>query len=161
MVNLCQKLLFLENMWCTVQKLIWMSKTISVHNMFSPFWNFHVCIYWTCNSINNLSSYCGLVDAKIRASDKDLKFIYSEKATKFWEIFTFLLFYVVPVKSKVNISQNFVAFSEYMNFMNESIRYMYCKKYWENHWIGSYRHRLKNNSLTDGTIRYPISETLK
>ena len=29
-------------------------------------------MYWTCYSINNLSSYCGLVDAKIRASDKDL-----------------------------------------------------------------------------------------
>ena len=43
-----------------------------------------------------------------------LKFIYSEKATKFSEIF--LLSYVVPVKSKVKISQNFVAFSEYMSF---------------------------------------------
>ena len=29
-------------------------------------------MYWTYNSMNNLSSYCGLVDAKIRASDKDL-----------------------------------------------------------------------------------------
>ena len=28
--------------------------------------------YLTYNSMNNLSSYCGLVDAKIRASDKDL-----------------------------------------------------------------------------------------
>ena len=45
-----------------------------------------------------------------------LKFIYSEKATKFCEIFALLLSYVVPVKSKVKISQNFVAFSEYMNF---------------------------------------------
>ena len=45
-----------------------------------------------------------------------VKFIYSEKATKFCEIFTLLLSYVVPVKSKVKISQNFVAFSEYMNF---------------------------------------------
>ena len=27
-----------------------------------------------------------------------------------------LLSYVVPVKSKMEISQNFVAFSEYMNF---------------------------------------------
>jgi hypothetical protein len=27
--------------------------------------------------------------------------------------------YVVPVKSKVEISQNFVAFSEYMNFINQ------------------------------------------
>ena len=47
-----------------------------------------------------------------------LKLIYSEKATKFCEIFTLLLSYVVPVKSKVEISQNFVAFSEYMNFIN-------------------------------------------
>ena len=44
-----------------------------------------------------------------------LKVIYSEKATKFCEI-TLILSYVVPVKSKVKISQNFVAFSEYMNF---------------------------------------------
>ena len=47
---------------------------------------------------------------------QSLNFIYSEKATKFCEIFTLLLSYVVPVKSKVKISQNFVAFSEYMNF---------------------------------------------
>ena len=45
-----------------------------------------------------------------------LKFIYSEKATKFCKIFTLILSYVVPVKSKVKISQNFVTFSEYMNF---------------------------------------------
>ena len=49
---------------------------------------------------------------------KVLNFIYSEKATKFCEIFTLLLSYVMPVKSKVEISQNFVAFSEYMNFKN-------------------------------------------
>ena len=29
-------------------------------------------MYWTYNSMNNLLSFCGLVDAKIRASDKDL-----------------------------------------------------------------------------------------
>ena len=45
-----------------------------------------------------------------------LKFIYSKKPTKFCEISTLLLSYVVPVKSKVEISQNFVAFSECMNF---------------------------------------------
>ena len=49
-----------------------------------------------------------------------LKFIYSEKTTKFCELFTLLLSYVVPVKSKVKISQNFVAFSEYMNFTNKA-----------------------------------------
>ena len=36
-----------------------------------------------------------------------LKFIYSEKATKFCEIFTLLLSYVVPVKSKVKIFAKF------------------------------------------------------
>ena len=45
-----------------------------------------------------------------------LKFIHSEKATKFCKIFTLLFSYVAPVKGKVKISQNFVAFSEYMNF---------------------------------------------
>ena len=38
-----------------------------------------------------------------------LKFIYSEKATKFCKN-------VVSVKSKMEILANFVAFSEYMNF---------------------------------------------
>ena len=42
--------------------------------------------------------------------------IEQEKATKFCKIFTLLLSYLVPVKSEVEISQNFVAISEYMNF---------------------------------------------
>ena len=45
-----------------------------------------------------------------------IKFIYSKKVTKFWEIFTLLLTTVYTVKSKVKILQNYVAFSEYMNF---------------------------------------------
>jgi hypothetical protein len=45
-----------------------------------------------------------------------IKLIYSEKAPKLCEIFTLLFSYVVPVKSKVKIFQNFGAFSEYMNF---------------------------------------------
>ena len=50
-----------------------MSETISVHNMFSPGLSLEFsCIELVCNSMNNLPSYCGLVDAKIRASDKDL-----------------------------------------------------------------------------------------
>jgi hypothetical protein len=99
-VNLCQKLFFLQNMGrkCCVQKLFWMSKTISFHNMFSPYSELVGFMYWSfnpipighgrnqpiyerhvtksgrnrVNSMNNLSSYCGLVDAKIRDSDKDL-----------------------------------------------------------------------------------------
>ena len=36
--NLCHKLFFLQNIGrtCCVQKFFWMSKTIFVHNMFSP-----------------------------------------------------------------------------------------------------------------------------
>ena len=69
-----------------------------------------------------------------------IKFVYSEKAAKFCEIFTLLLSYVVPVKSKVNILQNFVAFSEYMNFISLNLN--------DNYTInsmpipGSYRHIL-------------------
>ena len=45
-----------------------------------------------------------------------LKFIYSEKAAKFCEVFPLFLTTVHTVKSKVKILQNFAAFSEYMNF---------------------------------------------
>ena len=44
------------------------------------------------------------------------KFIYSEKTTKFCKIFPLLLSVWTVDKCKVKISQNFVAFSEYMNF---------------------------------------------
>ena len=46
-----------------------------------------------------------------------IKFIYSEKATKCCQIFTLLLTVCTVIKSKVKIWQNFVAFSEYMNFL--------------------------------------------
>ena len=49
-----------------------------------------------------------------------IKFVYSKKATKFCKIFTLLLSIVHKNKSKVKISQNFVAFSEYMNFKDAS-----------------------------------------
>ena len=57
---------------------------------------------------------------------QSLKFIYSEKATKFCEIFSLLLSYVVPVKSKLEILQNFVAFSEYMNFTTTILQNSDC-----------------------------------
>ena len=49
-----------------------------------------------------------------------LMFIYFEKATIFCEIITIDLSYVVLVKSRVEILQNFVAFSKYMNFIGMS-----------------------------------------
>ena len=46
-----------------------------------------------------------------------IKFLYSKKATKFGEIFPLLLTECTVVKSKGKISQNFVAFLEYKNFI--------------------------------------------
>ena len=66
----------------------------------------------------NISSSCVVqISATQTATIGDvrfhfLKFMYSEKTTKFFEIFTLLL---TTVQSKVKILQNFVAFSEYMN----------------------------------------------
>ena len=45
--------------------------------------------------------------------------MFFEKATKFCENSTLILSYVVSVKSKVKILQNFVAFSKNMNFMDQ------------------------------------------
>ena len=48
---------------------------------------------------------------------RSLKFKYSEKeGHKILRNLHLYLFYVVTVKSKMEISQNFVAFLEYMNF---------------------------------------------
>ena len=59
-----------------------------------------------CNSVtqNRLSRTSYFLESYI-------KFLYSEKATKFCEIFTLLLTLCTVVKSKVKITQNFVAFS--------------------------------------------------
>ena len=59
-----------KNNLCT-QHVLYMFSTCSELGIFM--------YYQTCDSMNNLSSYCGLVDAEIRASDKDLpvkKFLY-------------------------------------------------------------------------------------
>ena len=59
-----------ENMLCTNIALNVRNKFCTQHVL--PRFELRIFMYWTCNSMNNLSSYCGLVDAKIRASDKDL-----------------------------------------------------------------------------------------
>ena len=41
-------------------------------NVYTAFTELVVFLYWIHNSMNNLSSYCWLVDAKIIAPDKDL-----------------------------------------------------------------------------------------
>ena len=59
---------------------------------------------------------------------KRTKFIYSEKATKFYEISTLLLTTVHTVKCKVKISKNFLGFSEYMNFNKKCFTAVTLKK---------------------------------
>ena len=77
-----------------------------------------IFIYWTCNSMNNLLSYCGLVDARINASEKDLPviplpfwhFITIPSTTDkwHWTVFLEILFYIIQaVVSTVDQFTNF------------------------------------------------------
>ena len=59
-----------ENMLCT--KLVLNVRNIFCTQHVLSRFELGIFMYWTCNPMNNLLSYCGLVDAKIRASDKDL-----------------------------------------------------------------------------------------
>ena len=69
---------------CCVQKLFWMSnqkqKTICVHNMSSQCSELVVFMYWIGISMSNRLSYCGLVDFRKNASDKDLPVL----KVRFW-----------------------------------------------------------------------------
>ena len=95
-----------------------------------------------------------------------IKFIYSEKATKFCKIFTLLLSYVVPVKSKMKISQNYVAFSEYMNFKRKVklTLYMFVNQsvvnftthglvYSNSKWLKSFHHTWSTHSNSLATFQ--------
>ena len=73
-------------------------------------------MYLNCLQENYRFSFREDFNSFFKTSFRIIKFIYSEKTTKFCEIFILLLSYVVPVKSKEKILQNFVAFSEYINF---------------------------------------------
>ena len=59
-----------EYMLCT-EIILNVKNNFCTQQVLSMFWN-GIFMYWTCNSMNNLLSYCRLVDAKIRASDKGL-----------------------------------------------------------------------------------------
>jgi hypothetical protein len=74
--------------------------------------------------------------------NKIVKFIYSEKATKFCEISDVNLSYVVPVKSTVEISQNlWPSQNTYMNF--------------------TYRNLFENSEKTIGGATAKITTTTK
>ena len=80
------------------------------------------------------------------------KFIYSEKATKFCEIFNYTK--VHTVKSKVKISQHFVAFSEYMNF-NHAENESFAKIFFVILMRKSNSNRCRNDKFVDSFIGFP------
>ena len=70
--------------------------------------------------LQNLKAHSSIltfeVESMVYKARLIVKFTYSEKVAKFCEIFPLLLTLCTVVKIKGKISQNFVAFSEYMNF---------------------------------------------
>ena len=99
------------NILPNVRKDALLTKQARLINLFKPkdIWHNVVIV---CKQSRNPED-----DAQVDviSSTVQVKFIYSEKATKFCEIFPLLLTAVHTVKSKGKILQNFVAFSEYMN----------------------------------------------
>ena len=66
-----------ENMLCA-KNVLNVKNNFGTQHVLCKF-EFGIFMYWACNSMNNLSSYCGLVDAKTRVSDKDLPVMSQEK----------------------------------------------------------------------------------
>ena len=57
---------------CCVHKLFLFMFLHSQQFMYTTCSELAIFMYWTCNSVNNLLLYCGLVDARISTSEKDL-----------------------------------------------------------------------------------------
>ena len=79
-------------------------------------WNILIKIFW--HIIISVRYYEQFFRPNLYLFTSFLKFIYSVKATKFYEIFPLLLTVWTVVKSKGKISQDVVAFSACMNFMS-------------------------------------------
>ena len=90
-----------------------------------------------------------------------LKFIYSEKATKFCEIFPLLFTTVHTVKSKGKILQNFVAFSEYMNFTHFTMQTIVLIYPVQNHLVSTYTICIRFLELDFGLTKIKPNETEK
>jgi hypothetical protein len=93
--SLSEALLFAEHgekMLCTKSVLNIRNKFCTQHVL--PRFELGIFMYWTCNSMNNLSSYYGLVNAKIKASDKDLPV---RKPNFEDELFMYLILYLVQL----------------------------------------------------------------
>ena len=74
---------------------------------------------------------CWTAELNLKKDFTLVKFIYSEKATNICESSTDYLSNLLPVKWLVEISQNFVAFSEYMNFTVPPSSFSSFLCYWD------------------------------
>ena len=81
-------------------------------------WEIGISTLILAGNLNLCLSYLSYYNCTLKYS---LKFIYSDKATKICEIYTVDSTITTYDKSSVEISQKFVAFSEYINFKVETI----------------------------------------
>ena len=115
-VNLCEKLSFLNQLThnmtkdcsfnspkfrtCCVQKLCFcfdIQNNICTQHVLK--------LYLSCHSMNNLSSYWGLTNSRIRASDTDLPVLWSSQCHSFkmYLVITVFCIYVSTRTSKYNL----------------------------------------------------------
>ena len=85
-----------QHMLCMYIKLFWMSKQKQIWFTKHVITELVVFLYCTPNSSNNLSSYFGLIDARMSASDKNLPVITTDNVLKL----SLFPFEVVEVKGR-------------------------------------------------------------
>ena len=82
--------------------------------MFSPCSELVIFMYWTGKSMNSILSFCGLVDVRINASDKDLPVTILAYTTSPLLILG-LFFFVAPSKAKYDkVAGSLVPMSTYL-----------------------------------------------
>ena len=102
-----------ENMLC--RKIVLSVRNNFCTQHFLPRFELGIFMYWTCNSMNNLLPYCELVNAKIRASDKNLPVLYFQgifsfkQALHLCRVLQTLLFIIILIVSwwrKYSLTKN-------------------------------------------------------
>ena len=88
---------------CCVQNVLNVGNNFCTQHVLLKF-ELGIFMYWTCNAMNNLSSYCGLVDAKKRS---------------FWQRFTCKTVRFILSYNKNNAQ--FFNFVSYLNFLSWKI----------------------------------------
>ena len=116
---------------CSVHKLffVFTFRTIYLHNIFLTCSELGIFTYWTRNSMKHLSSYCGLVDVKIWASDKDLPVTTAPKIAASISNFFFFL-YIIPCKLFKYLANHIQKVSLLICFFRFNLEFLkiFCKE---------------------------------